>query len=237
MRIGIVAALPGELKPLVRGWASEVATDGTRKWTHRDGNDIWIATCAGMGADAARRAFAAAEADGPLHIVLSVGWAGALDSGINPGEARMVSVIIEDGTHQRFFLDGERRNLTLVTAARVADAAEKRKLRREFPGAAMVDMEAAAIAQLAQERGLAMACVKGVSDGAGAKMPDLNPFIDSMGQFRLAPFLLHLAVRPKYWKPVTELGSNSSKAALSMRDLILEFLKEKNVERIRTGTT
>jgi len=236
VRIGIIAALPGELKPLVRGWASDVPTAGIRRWTHRTGDDIWIAVCAGMGADAARRAFAAAEVDGPLQIVLSVGWAGALDSGIRPGEARMVSVIIDGQTHKRFLLDGERRNLTLVTAARVADAAEKTQLRLDYPGAMIVDMEAATVAQLAQDRGLAMGCVKGISDGVGAEMPDLNPFIDSMGQLRMAPFLVHLAVRPEYWKPVIDLGSNSSKAALSMRDLILEFLKEKNVERIRTGS-
>jgi adenosylhomocysteine nucleosidase len=189
-----------------------------------------------MGADAARRAFSAAEADGALQIVLSVGWAGALNDEIRPGDARMVSVIIDGQTHKRFLLDGERRNLTLVTAARVADAAEKVHLRLEYPGAMIVDMEAAAVAQLAQDRDLAMGCVKGISDGVGAEMPDLNQFMNSMGQLRMVPFLAYLAIRPKYWKSVIELGRNSSKSASSMRDLILEFLKEKNVERIRTGS-
>jgi adenosylhomocysteine nucleosidase len=235
VRIGIVAAFPGELKPLVRGWDHASAQGGTQTWTHREGDDTWVAVCSGMGADAARRAFAAAETDGSLEMVLSVGWAGALDGGIRPGEARAVSVIVDGDTSERFILGGERRNLTLVTVARVADQAGKMNLRRDFAGAMLVDMEAATVARLAQERGIAMGCVKGVSDGLESMMPDLNPFVDPMGQLRMAPFLLHLALQPKYWRPVMELGSNSARAAGAMRDLILEFLQQKNVERIRTG--
>jgi adenosylhomocysteine nucleosidase len=235
VKIGIIAALPGELKPLVRGWDSSSAERGTQKWTHHEGDDTWVAVCSGMGADAARRAFAAAEADGPLEMVLSVGWAGALDAGIRPGEARVVSVIVDAESGERFVLDGERRSLTLVTVARVADEVGKKNLGREFGGAMLVDMEAAAVARIAQQRGIAMGCVKGVSDGVDSRMPDLNPFVDSMGQLRMVPFLLHLGLRPKYWGPVMELGRNSAKAARAMRDLILEFLQEKNVERIRTG--
>ena len=227
--------MPGELKPLVHGWASAAADKGTRKWAHCEGEDTWVAVCSGMGADAARRAFAAAEADGPLDMVLSVGWAGALDRGIRAGEARVVSVIIDSATSERFLLGGERRNLTLVTADQVADAAEKIRLRQEFAGAMLVDMEAAAVARIARERGIAMGCVKGVSDGLESKMPNINPFVSARGQLRLAPFLISLSLRPRYWGAVMELGRNSSKAAEAMRDLILEFLQEKNVERIRTG--
>jgi adenosylhomocysteine nucleosidase len=74
-----------------------------------------------------------------------------------------------------------------------------------------------------------------VSDGVDAKMPDLNSFVDSTGQLRMAPFLMYLALHPKYWGAMLELGRNSSHAARAMREVILEFLQEKNVERIRTG--
>ena len=75
LKIGIIAALPGELKPLVRGWKASTLNDGTRIWTHRTTEgDEWVATCSGMGSEAARRAFVGAETDGPLDVVLSVGW-------------------------------------------------------------------------------------------------------------------------------------------------------------------
>jgi adenosylhomocysteine nucleosidase len=50
------------------------------------GRDEVIAVCAGMGAAAARRAFAAAEFLGAMDLVLSVGWAGALREECAAGE-------------------------------------------------------------------------------------------------------------------------------------------------------
>jgi adenosylhomocysteine nucleosidase len=102
MKVGIIAALPGELKPLVRGWHAGAAKDSMRKWTRNAGADTWIAICDGMGADAVRRAFIAAEVDSPLDLVLSVGWAGALDPELRAGDARIFSVIIDAQTGERF---------------------------------------------------------------------------------------------------------------------------------------
>ena len=236
MRVGIIAALPGELKPLVRGWEASVAKDGTRKWTHRANANIWIAACSGMGADAARRAFAAAEADGPLGMVLSVGWAGAVIPDLQPGEVRAMSHIVDAQTGEQFHLTDGKRQLTLVTTARVASKAEKSRLRETYRGAVMVDMEAATVARLAQMRGIPFGCIKGVSDGASALLPDLNRFISPAGDLRMAPFLAHLAVRPRYWPSIAQLGRNSAKAAQAMADLILKFMEERSIERLnRTG--
>jgi len=238
LRIGIIAALPGELKPLVRDWRAASLEDGTRTWTQAKGDDVWVAACSGMGAEAARRAFAGAEAEGRLDIVLSIGWAGALIPELQPGDAYVPSVVIDAQTGEQFLLtDGERR-LRLVTTARVADAEEKTRLRSSYSGVVMVDMEAATVARLAQMREVPFACIKGVSDGVGARLPDINPFITSKGQLRLIPFVVHITFRPKYWRAVAELGRNSDKAARAMCKLILEFMEEKNVDRLnRTGSS
>ena len=80
-------------------------------------------------------------------------------------------------------------------------------------------------------------CIKGVSDAAGATLPDLNPFIDQRGQMQMARFIAYIAVRPRFWPSLLHLGKNSVRAADAMRDLILKFMKEKNVEElIRTGS-
>ncbi len=96
MRIGIIAALPGELKSLVKGWR-RIATNtpGLHKWQLSQSEDTWIAVCAGMGADAARRAFAAAESDGPLNMVVSVGWAGSLHDETKPGTVQVPTIVID----------------------------------------------------------------------------------------------------------------------------------------------
>ncbi len=236
MKIGIIAALPGELKPLVRGWAHTTTPNGTDVWTHRAKDDEWVAACSGMGAEAARRAFGAAEADGKLNMAISFGWAGALIPELQPGDVRALSAIIDAQTGEQFCLaDGDRR-LAVVTLTRVADEKEKLRLHDTYPNAAMVDMEAAVVARLAQMRGIPVVCIKGVSDGMSSKLPDLNPFIDSMGRLRMGAFLCSIAVRPCSWPVLAQLGRDSSKAARAMADLVLKFLEEKNIDRLnRTG--
>jgi adenosylhomocysteine nucleosidase len=238
MRIAIIAALPGELKPLVRHWPrSATGVAGTKKWVLSSGADTWIAVCAGMGADAARRAYATATSDGPLDMLLSVGWAGSLDAGVNPGTVHVPTVVIDAQTGEQFNLADGGRKWKLVTTARVADAAEKTRLAQTYQGAVLVDMEAATVARLAAMHGIPLLCIKGVSDAAGARLPDLNRFIDRTGQMRLARFVGHVALQPQYWPSLLHLGRNSARAAEAMRDLILEFMKEKDVEKlIRTGS-
>jgi adenosylhomocysteine nucleosidase len=238
MRIAIIAALPGELKPLVKDWQRvATGTRGTKKWTLSRGEDTWMAVCAGMGADAARRAYAAAASDGSLDMLLSVGWAGSLHVEVPAGTVQVPTVVIDAQTGEQFSLTEGKRQWRLVTTARVADDAEKTRLAATYRDAALVDMEAATVARLADMHGIPLVCIKGVSDAAGATLPDLNPFIDHMGHMRMTRFLGYIVLRPRYWPSLVHLGRNSSRAAEAMRDLILEFMKEKNVEKlIRTGS-
>ena len=237
MRIAIIAALPGELKPLVRTWRrSPTNVKGAKKWTLASGADTWIAICAGMGAEAVRRAHALATSDGPLDILVSVGWAGALHPEVQPGTAHVPTVVIDAQTGERFGLSEDKGRLRLVTTPRVADAAAKTRLAATYPGATLVDMEAATVARLAAMHNIPVLCIKGVSDAVGADLPDLNVFIDANGQMRMPSFLVHVALRPRVWPSLLHLGRNSARAADAMRDLIEQFMKEKDVEKlIRTG--
>ena len=233
MRIGIIAALPGELQPLVRQWRRLPAAPGSglSLWLRGGGEDEVVAVCAGMGAPAARRAFVAAEFLGSLDLVLSVGWAGALVSECEPGQCFVASEVIDVQTGERFALANGGRRLRVASAARVADEAEKRRLAATY-GAALVEMEAAAVARLAQMREIPMCCFKAVSDGVDAELPDLNPFIDISGKLRMAPFLAHVALRPGYWGPLGQLGRNSATAARALAKKVEAFLVEKDIERV-----
>ncbi len=65
-RIGIIAAMAGELKPLVQGWKPMPARQGESAWQGTVDGDSCIAVCAGMGKEAAERACAIAAQDVPL---------------------------------------------------------------------------------------------------------------------------------------------------------------------------
>ena len=229
MRIGIIAALPGELKPLVRGWERQpTGVKGISVWTMVRGDDELIAVCGGMGWEAVIRSFSAAEFMGALDLVLSVGWVGALSNEAQTGECYVPSEIIDAQTGERFLLTEGTRRLRLVTTVRVADAQEKRRLRESY-GAVMVDMEAAAVARLAQMRRISICCFKAVSDAQDAVLPDLNPFIDAQGQMKMLPFLAHVALRPNLWGSLLALGRNSSAGAKAIAECVERFLVEKDV--------
>lgn len=224
-RIAIIAALPGELKPLVRTWSHE-KRNGNHLWRLRRDDAEWVAACAGAGAAAATRAFAAAEAGGPLSSVVSTGWAGALNNQLHSGHAYFVSGVIDVRTGERFFTATPTADRWLVTSPIVANGPEKQRLAAAY-SAALVDMEAAAIARLAAMRNIPFYCVKGVSDGFGDNLPDFNRFISASGQFQLARFTLYALSRPWHWPGLIKIGENSKRAAQSIAASLLELLDER----------
>ena len=231
MRIGIIAALPDELKPLVRGWQKMPVARGSgiRMWQLIAGNDEVVAVCAGMGAPAVRRAFAAAEFAGSLDRVFSVGWAGALKPEAEPGIAYLVSEIVDTQTGERFLSAANGEGVRLVTSVIAVGTVEKRRLAASY-NAPLVDMEAAAIARLAKMRDIPIVCIKAVSDGVDAELPDLNPFIDVDGKLRMPAFLGFLALHPRYWASVATLARTSAKAAGSLALMIMNCLKMEGVK-------
>ena len=72
-RLGIIAAMPGEVKYLVRGWKKQTI-DGLSVWRSVQGNCEWVVTLAGAGQPAAARAVAAAEKAGRIDVLVSIGW-------------------------------------------------------------------------------------------------------------------------------------------------------------------
>ncbi|MGA9462745.1 MAG: nucleoside phosphorylase [Terracidiphilus sp.] len=223
-RTALIAAMPGELKPIVRGWKRE-SRNGVDVWQHRDEN-LWVAACAGAGQQAATRAFAAVEEDAPIDLVFSLGWAGALRSDIAPGSAHNMAGVIDVRSGERFRCDAEAGDLWLVTSPRVADHAEKLRLASTYT-AALVDMEAGAVGRLAAMRGIPFYCIKGVSDAFDAKMPDFNRFIAPNGRFETGKFALYSLLRPWYWPALIKMGENSSRASQGIAESLLSFLDER----------
>ena len=222
-RTAIIAAFPGELKPLVQGWPHG-NRNGVDFWAQRDPEDEWIVASAGAGQPAATRAFAAIEDGGPVDLVFSVGWAGALAPHIAPGTAHNVAGVIDVRTGERFPCDAEAGEVWLATSPRVADEAEKCRLASTY-GAGLVDMEAAAIARLAAMRAIPFYAIKGVSDGFHANLPDFNRFLSAEGKFEMGRLLVFAILHPWYWPALVRMGENSRKAAQSIAQSLKEFLR------------
>jgi len=232
-RTAFIAAFPGELKPLVstvipgansaRVWPHSTR-DGIHFWAVRNEEEEWIAACAGAGQAAATRAFAAIEDGGPIDLVFSLGWAGALRSDLAPGSAHNVAGVIDIKTGERYRCDAEAGDEWLLTAPAVANADEKLRLARTYK-AALVDMEAAAIARLAAMREIPFYCIKGVSDGLDAKLPDFNRFLSRTGQLETARLVLYAMFRPWHWPALIQMGENSRKASQSIAELVLKLLE------------
>jgi adenosylhomocysteine nucleosidase len=223
-RVAIIAAMPGELKPLVQGWPH--STRGNiHFWAQRNEEEEWIAACSGAGLDAATRAFSGIEDGGPIDLVLSIGWAGALTRECAAGQAYNAAGVIDARTGERFNCEAGAGPYWLATSPRVADEPEKRRLAATYK-AALVDMEAAAIARLAAMRSIPFYAIKGVSDPLNAQLPDFNRFIDAGGQFQTPKFLLFALMRPWWWPALVRMGENSRKASQSIAERVHELLNE-----------
>jgi adenosylhomocysteine nucleosidase len=222
-RVAIIAAMAGELKPLVRGWRRESRGDAVL-WRHRGGESEWIAACAGIGVNAANRAFAEIEKEGTIDCVYSVGWAGSLRMKFATGRAYRVSGVTDAKSGERFPAATRSGECWLVTCDRVADRAAKRNL-AEATGADLVDMEAAGIARLAAMHGIPFCCIKGVSDGVDDQLPDFNGFISRSGHFSLVRYALFATLRPWDWPALLRMGKESRKAAESIAESLLEILE------------
>lgn len=219
-KIAIIAALPGELKPLVRGWQSR----GRNLWAGRICDTETMALAGGMGADAARRAVERVFSEFSPNILVSYGWAGALTCAVKPMQACAISEVLDDRTGERFVTDYPS-GYRIITLDRVVRADEKRSLAAKHQ-AVLVDMEAATVARMAAARNISFYCFKGVSDGYSDRLPDFSRFINASGYFRMPSFLAYAAVHPQFWSSLKRLGRNSSNAASVLAPFAQNCLKQ-----------
>jgi len=247
-RVAIIAAMAGELKPLVSGWTQE-EREGVELWRWKFNGGEWVAACAGAGVERAMQAFAVVAKGRPVDMVISTGWAGALSERFEAGNAYRVTGVVDVRTGERLQSDeadkaiGSGRtedggptsqDIWLATSPIVADEREKQRLAAAY-GAGLVDMEAAAVARIAAARKIPFYCIKGVSDGFGDQLPDFNRFIAEDGQFRMGALILYALFRPRYWPALVRMGENSRKAAESIAESLIDILDERGTIRKLNG--
>jgi|SRR5208337_3715881 len=206
--VAVVAAMRRELAPLL-GKMQPRLVNGITLF------DLPHAVIAigGIGAKGARRATETVIEYAQPKLVLSAGIAGAVSPKLKVGDVARIREVVDVATGTRYPTGGG--EWVLATSHDVSDTAAKQELLTTY-GADVVDMEAAAVAQVARERGLEFAALKSISDDARFTMPSLTPFINQNGEFATARFLLYVALRPKWWPVLGKMRTNTALASANL---------------------
>ncbi len=219
-KVAIVTAMEREVAPLIRNWQVRWVEHSGHRYKFFE-NENTSLVCSGMGSEAARRATEAIiQESKPAHI-LSVGFVGALDPALRVAEVFEPRTVINGGDGAR--IGTGRGQGTLVSFTAVAGREQKQKLREAY-GAAAVDMEAAAVAQGAELRGVRFGALKVVSDEAGFAMPPVERFVRADGGFASGRFALFVAVRPWLWGATITLARNSARASRVLCAALEQYL-------------
>jgi adenosylhomocysteine nucleosidase len=208
-KVAIVAALEREVWPLIKDWpVSRKEFDGRGfKFFEKDG---MVVVCGGIGAEAARRAAEAAIALYSPALLISAGFAGALDPSLPAGHTLTPRHVIDANDGSR--TDSGLGEGVLVSFVDIADVEQKTKLGQAY-GAHAVDMEAAAVARSAEAHGVKFLACKVISDASGCSLPPVARFVSNDGRFHALKFLAHVAVRPRLWSSVLRLANDTAMAA------------------------
>ncbi len=220
MRIAIIAAMEREVAPLIRSWKVRTMEQGGRRYRLFENGEAAL-VCGGIGAEAARRATEAVIREVNPARVISVGFAGALDGSLEVGHVLEPRTVINAA-------DGVRTEVgsgegILVSSPTVAGKEQKIRFSKAY-GASAVDMEAAAVAQGAQARGVEFAALKAISDAADFSLPALDRFVADDGSFHSVRFACHVALRPWLWRTTIALARNSSKASQALCGALASYL-------------
>jgi adenosylhomocysteine nucleosidase len=169
---------------------------------------------------ARRAAIAVIERYSP-DVVISAGFVGALTPTLKVGDVVTAGEVVDAASGNRFAASGG--ESAIATVSSVSGPDEKRWLADRW-GADVVDMEAAAVAAVAHEKGVEFASIKSVSDELDFVMPPVAQFVDKSGKFETMRFAIHIALRPKWWSVVRQLNTNSQIAALNLSEALKHLI-------------
>ena len=229
-KIAIVVAMERELAPLIKLWQRVERSHSGREFRFFE-NGTAVLVAGGIGAEAARRATEAVISLYGPDLVISAGFAGALDNTLAVGDVITPAWVINARDGGR--VETDRGAGVLVTVATTASVEQKAKLAKAYHAQA-VDMEAAAVALGAQARGIRFAALKSISDAAGFELPPMDRFVTHDGKFRTVPFVIFTALRPQLWSTVIGLARNSGVASRALCGALERFLGEETASNERT---
>lgn len=211
-KVAIIAAMEREVAGAIKKWRSSKREYEGRRYRFYE-NPRAVLVCAGIGAEASRRACEAVVRLYQPALVISVGLAGGLIPETRVGSLFIPNRLVDAGDGS--VLEMAEGQGTLVSWNSVANVEQKTKLAKAY-GASAVDMEAAAVARGAVTRKADFMAVKAISDAYDFAFPALERFIAPDGRFRTGALVMFAAIRPWLWKKLFYLKRNSEHAASTL---------------------
>ncbi len=162
-------------------------------------------------------------------VIVSAGLAGGLDPALSVGTVVVPTKVLRQDSERAFTIDGGEG--TLISAAGVLSPAAKRQIAERYRAQA-VDMEAAAVAEVAERRGVRFAAIKAISDEVDFPMPAMDRFIGDDGEFSTGRLLAHAAIRPQMWPVLSQLRKNTEKASGALCKVLSRIRSAKDVDSL-----
>jgi len=222
--VGIVTAMANEVWPLIRYWRKNSARQrqpGVGPVMFFESEDA-VLLCGGIGYDAGKRAAEAVIEYAKPSVLIATGLAGGLKPEWTLGRTMVAAEVVNEATGLRFkaaYGEG-----TVVSSREIARVAKKRELASRFAADA-VDMEGAAVAEVAEARGLPFLAVKTISDEMDFELPPLQEFVDTEGRFRGVRFGVWAAWHPQWWPAIAQLKRRSDLAAKKLAERLREVIQ------------
>ena len=220
--IGIVTAMDAEVWPLVRTWRRAVRQHGSRSYRFFE-NEQAVVLAGGIGYAAGVRAAEAMISCYAPDVIVATGLAGGLRPEWAAPRAMIAARVIDEQTGREFkTVQGDG---TVVSSRTIAGAEKKRELAQRF-AADIVDMEGAAIAEVAEKHGLPFLAVKAISDELEFDLPPLQDYVDADGKFQTARFTISAACRPQWWPMIAALKRKTDAAAKQLAEVLKQVIRE-----------
>jgi adenosylhomocysteine nucleosidase len=206
--VAVIAAIRRELEPLLAGVRGQTVS-GVAFFELEHA----VIVLGGIGRNAARRAAQAAAERYEPTMLISAGIAGALTATLKVGDVVHGSEVVDAESGARFRITGG--ESVIVTVSSVSGPEEKRLLADRYK-ADVVDMESAAVAEVARKRRIECKAIKAISDELDFEMPPVAGFVDANGKFKTGRFGAYIAMRPRWWATVRDLNANSRVASVNL---------------------
>jgi len=233
----VLAAMARELRPLVRTLGLRASPlGGMPAWRSRS----VVAVAVGVGPERASAGTAHVLDEVDARRVLVTGVAGALDPDLEVGDLVRPDAVVDVRTAR--VLVAQRRDILrsdhqgsdvaragiLATVDRVFVVGDKTSTGSVAPqlprGATAVDMETAAIAAVAEARGIAWDVIRAVSDVAGTLTPDIAALLSPEGRVRLFAAVRLVLGRPHAAGRLVRLGVDTNRALRAATGAIVREL-------------
>jgi adenosylhomocysteine nucleosidase len=229
--VGVVAALPIEVGPLLRRFRDVRRYKGRRHTVIEGhcGGRLVAMVVAGPGRRAARRGAELLLAGHRPRWLVSAGFAGGLDPTL-PRDAVLlprevidlegghfsIDVTVPPGSDGPTFGTGR-----LVTVDHVVLTSRDKAALRGRTGADAVDMETSAVAALCAERSIRFLALRVISDPAGIDLPpEVLSVLGATGSYRLGAAFGSILRRPSSLKDLLSLRDRAHTSATRLAEVL-----------------